>query len=130
MKNFLCCLTFSSGKHLLSVRNYSTFNLNEMTESECLSEFRFRKRHSDVIAVFLIKFISSILEINDLPYLKRTNKFITYEFARSASTTVVILRSKNQFISRIFNQHRLLEEKKERYLDLRGLENAKACKNL
>ena len=29
----------------LSVRNYSTFNLNEMTESECLSEFRFRKRH-------------------------------------------------------------------------------------
>ena len=28
----------------LSVRNYSTFNLNEMTESECLSEFRFRKR--------------------------------------------------------------------------------------
>ena len=99
-------------KHLVSVRNYSTFNLNEMTESECLSEFRFRKRHSDVIAVFLIKFISSILEINDLPYLKRTNKFITYEFARSASTTVVILRSKNQFISRIFNQHHLLEEKR------------------
>ena len=65
-----------------------------------------------MIAVFLIKFISSILEINDLPYLKRTNKFITYEFARSASTTVVILRSKNQFISRIFNQHRLLGEKR------------------
>ena len=24
--------------------DYSTFNLNEMTESECLSEFRFEKR--------------------------------------------------------------------------------------
>ena len=24
--------------------DYSTFNLNEMTESECLSEFRFGKR--------------------------------------------------------------------------------------
>ena len=24
--------------------NYSTFNLNEITESECLSEFRFGKR--------------------------------------------------------------------------------------
>ena len=35
---------FRVEKHLLSVRNYSTFNLNEMTESECLSEFRFRKR--------------------------------------------------------------------------------------
>ena len=25
-------------------KDYSTFNLNEMTESECLSEFRFGKR--------------------------------------------------------------------------------------
>ena len=48
--------------------DYSTFKPNEMTESECLSEFRFG-RHSDVIAVFYRKFISSILKIYDLPYL-------------------------------------------------------------
>ena len=49
-----------------------------------------------MIAVFHIKFISSILNTFDLPYLlKHTNKFITYEFAHSASTAVVILRSKN-----------------------------------
>ena len=47
-----------------------------------------------MIAVFHIKFISSILKIYDLPYLNRY-KFITYEFARSASTAVAILRSKN-----------------------------------
>ena len=53
-------------------KDYSTFNLNEMTESECLSEFRFGKRDilmSLEIAVFLIKFVSSILRIYDLPYL-------------------------------------------------------------
>ena len=49
MKNFLCCLTFSSGKtpafrKKIRSEDYSTFNLNEMTESECLSEFRFGKR--------------------------------------------------------------------------------------
>ena len=44
-------------------KDYSTFNLNEMTESECLSEFRFGKRDIliHVIAVFHIKFISPIL---------------------------------------------------------------------
>ena len=42
----------------------------------------------------------------------RTNKFITYEFARSVSAAFVILRSKNPFISRICNQHRLLGEKR------------------
>ena len=46
-------------------KDYSTFNLNEMTESECLSEFRFGKR--DIL--IHIKFISSILKIYDLPYL-------------------------------------------------------------
>ena len=50
---------------------YSTFNLNNMTESECLSEFRFgKKRHSDAIAVFYINFISSMLKIYDLPDLR------------------------------------------------------------
>ena len=45
--------------------DYSTFNRSEIrTEFECL-----KKRHSDVIAVFHIKFISSILKIYDLPYL-------------------------------------------------------------
>ena len=49
-----------------------------------------------MIAVFQIKFIWSILKIYDLPDLRiSTNKFITYEFARSASTAVVNLRSKN-----------------------------------
>ena len=43
------------------------------------------------LSVFQIKFISSILKMYDLPY----HKFITYEFARSASTAVVILRNKN-----------------------------------
>ena len=50
--------------------DYSSFNLNEMTKSECLSEFRyFGKRDADVIAVFHMKFISSILKIYDLSYL-------------------------------------------------------------
>ena len=33
--------------------DYSTFNLDEMTESECLSEFRFRKRAilADVLGI-------------------------------------------------------------------------------
>ena len=45
MKNFLCYLTFSNGKApAFPYEDYSTFNLNEMTESECLSEFRFGKR--------------------------------------------------------------------------------------
>ena len=47
-----------------------------------------------MIAVFHIKFISSLVKIYDLPYVNASNKFITYEFARSASTAVVILRSK------------------------------------
>ena len=42
--------------------DYSTFNLNEMTESECLSEI-WKKRHSHIIAVFHIKFISSSKDI-------------------------------------------------------------------
>ena len=47
----------------LLLKDYSTFNLNEMTESECLSEFRFGKRDIliHVITVFHIKFISPIL---------------------------------------------------------------------
>ena len=48
-----------------------------------------------MIAVFHIKFISSILNTFDLPYLNVQINLFTYEFARSASTTVVILRSKN-----------------------------------
>ena len=45
-EELLCCLTFLSGKTpaFLTEITYSTFNLNEMTESECLSEFRFGKR--------------------------------------------------------------------------------------
>ena len=30
--------------------DYSPFNLDEMTESECLSEFRFRKRDISILA--------------------------------------------------------------------------------
>ena len=56
-------------KNLLSARRLFSFQLNEMTESEYLSEFRFGKRHADVIAVFHIKFISSTLNTLDLPYL-------------------------------------------------------------
>ena len=49
-----------------------------------------------MIAVFHIKLISSILNKRIRFVLpKRTKKFITYELARSASTAVVILRSKN-----------------------------------
>ena len=33
---------------------YSTFNLNEMTESECLSEFRFGKRDIPMRYLFSI----------------------------------------------------------------------------
>ena len=48
-----------------------------------------------MIAVFHIKFIFSVLNIYMICLTqKRTNKVITYEFARSASTAVVILRSK------------------------------------
>ena len=44
-------------------KDYSTFNLNEIAESERLSEFRFGKRDIliHVIAVFHIKFIFPIL---------------------------------------------------------------------
>ena len=31
-------------------KEYSSFNLDEMTESECLSEFRFRKRDIPMLA--------------------------------------------------------------------------------
>ena len=56
----------------------STFNLNEMIKSECLSQFRFgKKRHSDAIAFFHIKCISSVLKINDLSFLN-TFKYIYY----------------------------------------------------
>ena len=48
-------------------KDYSTFNLNKMTASKGLSAFRFGKRDPP-IAVFHIKFISSVLKINDLPY--------------------------------------------------------------
>ena len=49
-----------------------------------------------MIAVFHIKLIAFILKMYDLPYLNTYKYiFITYEFARSASTAVVILRSKN-----------------------------------
>ena len=50
-------------------KDYSTFDLREMTDSECLSEFRF----ANVIAVFHIKFISRISKIHDLPYLYTYN---------------------------------------------------------
>ena len=45
MENFLCCLNLFEWKNTcFPHKDYSTFNLNEMTESECLSEFRFGKR--------------------------------------------------------------------------------------
>ena len=80
--------------------DYSTFNPNEMTESACLSEFRFgKKRHSNAIAVFHIKFISSILKIN-----RNTSKYIYHLRVRSLG-----LHS----CSRNFNDHRLLGEKRK-----------------
>ena len=43
----------------------------------------------------------------------RTAKFITYEFARSASTAVVILRSKNNSLVQ-FSINNVCQAKKER----------------
>ena len=52
-------------------KDYSTFNLNEMTESECLSEFRFGKRHSDTChSCFPYKVYFPYI-MYDLPYLNR-----------------------------------------------------------
>ena len=59
---------FERKKACFPYEDYSTFNLNEIIEPQCLSEFRIGKRHSDAIAVFHINFISSILKIYDLPY--------------------------------------------------------------
>ena len=57
----------------------------------------------------------------------RTNQFITYEFARSASTAVFILLSvKKQSISRIFNQLCLLGEKRR----IPGFKCIRKCKGL
>ena len=45
MKNFfVLCDLFEWKNAFFPHKEYSTFNLNEMTESECLSEFRFGKR--------------------------------------------------------------------------------------
>ena len=43
MENFLCCLTFFEWKNTCFLHK-DYFNLNEMTESECLSEFSCGKR--------------------------------------------------------------------------------------
>ena len=52
-------------KNVLSTRRLSSFQLNEMTESEYLE----KETYADMIAVFHIKFISSILNTFELPYL-------------------------------------------------------------
>ena len=81
MKNFCVVWPFRGEKHLLSIQRL--FNLNEMTESECLSEFRFGKRDIliHVIAVFHIKFISSILWFS-LPKYVQVNFLLTSSLAR------------------------------------------------
>ena len=87
-----------------------------MTESECLSEFRFgKKRHSNVIAVFHIKVISSIVKICDLPYL---NLSLTSSLARPPQL-LSFFEVKTIHWSN-FQLTSFVRRTKERYLDLRG----------
>ena len=62
-----------------------------------------KRRHSDKIAVFHIKIISSILKKYDFPYENHL---------RVRSLGLHSCCHSSQFISRIFNQHRLLGKKR------------------
>ena len=113
-EEFLCCLTFSSGKtpaFRTKIIQLSTW-MRWPSPSVCQSlDLEKETLWCDSCFPYKVYF----LYIKDiwfaLPKYVQLNS-ITYEFARSVSTAVVILRSKNQFISRIFNQHRLLGEKR------------------
>ena len=83
MKNFVWCLTFSNGKipaFRTKIIEYSTFNLNEMTESGCLSEFRFGKETFRCYSCFPYKVY--FLYIKDFPKYVQIHLSLTSLLAR------------------------------------------------
>ena len=78
-----------------------------------------------MIAVYHIKFISSTLNTFDLPYLNlQINLSLTSSLARPSQ--LLSFFEVKQFSSRIFNQHRLLGEKRT----IPGFTRIKKCKGL
>ena len=128
MKNFLCCLTFSSGKTCFPHEDYSAFNWMRWPSPSICQSLDLEKETCWCDSCFPYKVYFLYIKHIWFALPKRTNKFITYKLACSASTAVGF--EVKQFISLIFKQHRLLGEKKRTIPEFTRIKKCKGLQKL